>query len=289
MNANDSQKARVGNMPPRCLGGLLIVCASVALTLPLAAQGPAPAGQLTTINAESGNPLGAVLDGLQQVLLSPINFETGPFENAADLKGPAVNGLASPKSPFSISIDPATLVPFAAAELAVAAYSRAGLPGVYKVAQVGNSVEVTPAQIQSSSGIIQSVVPVMSYPVTFPLATRPAYQTLQLLVDQITAKSGKKVLLLDMAFGPSDMLSIGANGETASNVFSSIAAQVASTTSQKLYYRCFYYPDKHTYYLATRVIMTPQPPIPTSKPPANNYFPPNRVGPADSPFFHKSN
>jgi hypothetical protein len=130
-----------------------------------------------TIAGDAGRPLATVLDKLQHHFLSPITYEEAPVE--------------SPWVAFSVTLDSVDSTTYGAADAVLRTYRTSGLPGNYKVVQNDGWVSVSPAQR-----------PVMSSPVTFPVAERKGTETLQLVVDAISRASGVKILLLTVAPEP---------------------------------------------------------------------------------------
>ena len=243
-------------------------------------------GKPTTIDSRDGRGLAYVLDRLQGLYLTRVTYEEVPFENPAELISATVvyNGistavLANPVINFSVTLGPSDSSAYAAAQSVMVAYGSASMPGTYTVVQATGRVDVIPARVLGVSGAIRDVAPVMSRPVTFPVATRTVADTVQLIVDGLSASSGFRVVLLDAPH--LEAVSLGAAGEAARDVI----GKMASTLGLPITFQCLYDAGDKTYYLNVKIVA----PAPVAGGPAlHGYIKPlPRVGPANSPFFTK--
>ena len=181
---------------------LAMLAALYALVSPSAkAQIAAPGSGPTTINVEAGlPPLSRVLDRVQHLFLSPIAFEEAPFATNPELGSPAAAVSGDPTPVLSVTLGATDTTPYYAAGTALYAYKNAGLPGVYKAVQNNGWVSVVPVQVLGADGSMRDVIPVMSSPVTFPVAERNAIATLQMIADAAGKQAGAKILVLNVPF-----------------------------------------------------------------------------------------
>jgi hypothetical protein len=140
---------------------------------------------------------------------------------------------------------------------------------------------VVPEQVLNAGGSLSSVTPVMGQPITFPLATRTGWDTLQLIVNQISAQSGAKIVILNPFFSFNQSMTLSAAGEPARDVISEMGAKLNTTVS----FECLYDAGDRAYYLTVKSPVAPA---------ASGLIPPRgqtRVGPngptSSSPFFTK--
>ncbi len=282
MNRTASDRP-VANRRNRRLLRSTFLLASLSLASPAArGQGAAFTTPLT-MTAGSGRPLADVLDRIQHMFLSSVTYEELPFKNASDLSGPAVGHLQSPSAAFSVTLGASDATPYLAAQSVLYAYTNAGFPGVYSVAVRGGAVDVSPVRVPSVSGAMQDVTPVMSTPVTFPVATRGAEDTLRLVASGAARGSGAAVVLLNAPFWPSDTLTVGASAEPARDVISDIGAQIGRPIS----FQCLWEPSEKRYYLNVTIVAAPEPP---GRPAPGGPFilPIPKVPPPGSPWFNKT-
>ena len=251
-----------------------------------AASSEASAG-LTKISVHDERPLAEALDQLQQKFLTPIVFEEAPFESDNDLRTIPVKQTDGsnylfrelPFVDFTVTLGVGETTAMAATQTSLASYANAGLPGTYDAVQEDGWVRVFPTQVRSTQGVSKPVSPVMSYPVNFPLQTRGAVETLQLLAKIISQESGASVEILNVPYHVSDTISIGAAGESAAKV----VAHMGAIAGVPFSFQCLYDATLKTYFLNVKSVFTPNPPGKWhQQPPAQP-----RVGPADSRWFTK--
>jgi len=131
-----------------------------------------------------------LLDRVQHLFLSPIAFEEAPFATNPDLASAAAAVSGDPTPVLSVTLGATDTTPYYAAGTALYAYKNAGLPGVYKAVQNNGWVSVVPVQVLGADGSMRDVIPVMSSPVTFPVAERDgriqaATSRVQALVERL--------------------------------------------------------------------------------------------------------
>jgi hypothetical protein len=263
---------------------LAMLAALCALVSPSAqAQIAAPGSGPTTINAEAGRPLARVLDRVQHLFLSPIAFEEAPFATNPELGSPAAAVSGQPTAVLSVTLGATDTTPYYAASTALYAYKNAGLPGVYKVVQNNGWVSVVPVQVLGVDGSMRDVIPVMSSPVTFPVAERDAIATLQMIADAAGKQAGAKVLVLNVPFWERDKITLGATGQPAGEV---IVESIGKIINRPVSFQCLYDVGSKTYYLNVTIVAADPPPG-TTVPPVLPRLGPHS-GPADSPWFRKT-
>lgn len=260
---------------------ILAVSPSYAQTAPGAAQG-------ITIHVNTGRPLAEVLEGAQQHFRSPISFEEAPYESEQELSkvtilqaGLQKTLLTRPQVDFSVRLEAGDTTPFLAAQTALGAYIAEGLPGTYKVVQQNDRVDVVPVQVRSASGSMRDIQPIMSSPITFPLATRSALETVQLIVNGIASHTGAKILPLNMPFHTGETVELGAVGQSAADLIEELGAKLGGTLS----FQCLYDPTDKAYYLNIESV------APLSPPGGQRATAPKTVpktGSPNNPFFTKS-
>lgn len=286
-----NSRQRVKNRLHSCRYILLEIAASVSSLLTIACLSSAqeaPSLHLPiTITVNTGRPLAEVLSRVQQELQSPIDYEEAPYESAVDLKSISILQNGSPRTlrvrpivDFSVILNVGDSTAYLAAQSVLSAYIIAALPGTYKVVQQINRVDVMPTSVLGANGSARDVTPVMSWPVTFPLARRSIAATLQLIADSVSRGSGTKVLALNLPFGILDTVEFGANGESAGDVIENLGVKLGRTVS----YQCVYDATSETHYLNLSLVA----PKPVPGGPALHGLQKHpTAGPANSPFFIK--
>ena len=169
----------------------------------------------TTISVHSGRPIPDVLDQLQSKFLSPITYEEVGYENEADLttrttvviKGQPKLLVGPPMGDFSVTLGGADSTLYLAAQSVLSAYVGAGLPGVSRIVQQNGRVDFIPEQVLGASGAMLTVHPLMSFPITLPLATRGVLQTLESMWIRSRLRAVKRCSSYVRLFGKDKRLS----------------------------------------------------------------------------------
>jgi hypothetical protein len=289
---NSTQHAN-GNYRTRLFFGKLVlgaVCTIVLALIPSAATAQGVPGSSAPITLASQNERGLanILNRVQHLFLSPITFEEVPYENAGELRRITLirdnlpeSRFVNPVTDFSVTLGEMDSTPYLAAQAALSAYKSAGRPGFYTVVELNNRVDVMPSQVLGANGAMKTITPIMSYPVSFPPATRTLSDTLQLLVSDVSRASGRKVILLNIPGGLLETVELGASGLPARDV----VAEIGTALKRPVSFQCLYDVGSSTYYLDVMSV-TPDP-VPGG-PPQHGYPKPRpTVGPIDSPFFIK--
>ena len=225
---------------------------------------------------------------MQQQLLSPINYEEAPYESSRDLISITITQQGRPKVllarrvvDFSVTLDNSDSTAYLAAQSVLSGYLNAGLPGIYKVIQQNDRVDVVPTQVLGISGSMRDITPVMSRPVSFPLATRSVVDTVQLIADSVSSQSGTHVLPLSLPFGILETVELSATTESAGDVIENLGIKLGRTVS----YQCLYDATSKNYYLNLHILAPKNIP---GGPPLHGYTRHPSAGPTNSPFFIKS-
>ena len=234
-----------------------------------------------------GEGLAEALSRVQEIFLQPITFEEIPFQNRAQLGSVTVeqNGrskefLVNPISGFTVTLQQIDATPYLASQTLLHAYKSAGRPGMYKVLQQDNRVDVVPSELLKSDGSTIGVVPVMSRPIMLHETKRTLDDTIDRIAGILSAESGFKVIPLSVPSHLLEQVNFGANGESAADAIQALGEKLGRTISFQLLYD----PNERAYYLNLHNVAPP--PIPgVINGPRRISLP--KVGPATSPFFDK--
>ena len=204
---------------------------------------------------QTGRPLAEVLLQLQQAFLSPIDYEEAPYESPLELKSVNITTLHgrkkllfTPKTDFSAILAKDDSTPYLALHSVLSQYKTAGLYAAdgYQVVQQADRIDVLPSQILGTNASLHKVVPVTSYPVTFPSSERTVEETLTLLFQQISQVSGKKVILMSDPFATSNTrITVSANAKLPGDILAKIGQSVGATLS----YQCLFDASDSAYYV----------------------------------------
>lgn len=275
-----------------CLRALLLGSALCLFVAPLRvdAQSVPPQTFPLTLTSQNERGLAKILASVQHVFLTPITFEEIPYENAAELPSTIIikNGepqvrLVNPVTDFSVTLNAGDGTPLLATRVVLSAYTAANRPGVYTAFPVNNRVDVVPTQMIGANGALKTITPLMSQPITFPLATRSIDETLQLLVQDVSRESGYKVVLLDVPGSQFETVEAGSSGLPARDVI----AQIGTSLNRQVSFQCLYDVGTKTYYLNVMAVVPDSVP---GRPPQQGpikVIPEPKTGPANSPFFIK--
>ena len=145
------------------------------------AQSTAGIARPFTLNVNSHRPLADMLDKIQVLYKTPINFEEAPYQYSGDIEFRTVStksGTAQYATPIegqlNVTLDGHDANALEAVKSVVNAYSTSGLPGTYTVEEVKGRIYVVPVQIRGASGEMRPIAAMMNQPITIPVAERPA-------------------------------------------------------------------------------------------------------------------
>lgn len=258
---------------------------SLAGRLPLEAQTVKPFGATPVILHGKGRALEDVLSQVRKAFEYPIYYEELPLENSGDLLSVKLAGFApalvSPVSKLTVSLSEIDSTPYLAVQSVLGAYGQAGYPGTYRVFQRENRIDVLPSEVRSSTGSLRTITPILTQPISFPIATRTVADTLQLILDSASKQSGYKILIVRAPTPHFQSVELGATGQSLGNVLEDLST--ALSTNYSISFR--FVADTKTYYFDAGPSSPPDPPgIPATHP--KKATPTH--GPADNPFFIKT-
>jgi hypothetical protein len=265
------------------LATILISWCSSSLTR---AQATGPYGTNPVTIEGHGRALEDVLSKVQMAFRFPIYYEELPLENASDLQVVSVpgvkRGLVSPVSELTVTLTKLDSTPYLATQTVLGAYVQAGYPGSYKVVPHDHRVDVVPAQIRAPNGFKRDIMPILTIPISFPLAKRTAADTVQLILNAASKQSGYPVLIVRAPTPHFESVELGANGETVGDVLENLSTALSTVYS----FAFRYVPDEKTYYFDVAGVASPDP---QGKPAVHEgKRTPPMHGPDSSPFFVKN-
>lgn len=230
----------------------------------------------TTVSVDSARPMGDAAIEIERISGTPVNYEDVrcdfPGDQVDITKGnvtPAQEQLAlqngfgpvkliAPRGgPLSVAVavDPSTLrLPDANATASalndiISIYNSSGtLSGRFQVDSYSGEFFLEPVEVRDVSGNAVAIQPVLSTPITLPLAKRNAYQTLDLILQTVSTASGFKIGIggVPMNMLALGQVTIGADNEPASHVLARFMnsllgyASVLPASSPALSYRVLY-------------------------------------------------
>jgi hypothetical protein len=266
----------------------VLMCGSIFLIRPVLihAQSLSPFGPSAATLNGTGRALEDVLTQVKMAFQYPIYYEELPLENSGDVRVAQAPGFkaeaVSPVSSLSVTLSGIDSTPYLAVQSVLSAYAHAGYPAEYRVIQHERRLEVVPFQVRATDGSGRAVTPILSLPISFPVATRTAVDTLQLMVDSASKQSGYKIVIIRAPTPHFQNVEMGATGEAFGDALEKMSAALSSNYSISLRYVI----DTKTYYLDAGPSSPPDPPgLPATH--GKKSTPTN--GPANSPFFTKSN
>ncbi len=227
-----------------------VICAfpSLICTSLVWAQGPT-----TTLAVNDPRPVAAAAMEVERLSGVPVNYEDLRYENPADLQDitdqimtPAQKAQATPGVRVIVPRGGTLSVPVytdadgrlsdfssvvTALNALVSAYATSPVRAGSFTVELGNGVVyIEPSQVRDAAGNTDGVHPVLSTPVTFPPQSRTGFDTVRMILDQVSQASGLK---LDLGTAPMGVLAsfeieIGASNEPASHVISRLLAALAT-------------------------------------------------------------
>jgi hypothetical protein len=245
-----------------------VICSALTLFCARSSQGQT-ANQTVPVN--DPRPLAAASDRIEKLSGLPVNYEDGPYVNAADLQDvtskvltPSQIGAAGPNfhvivprgGPLSavITVDPTTggLGTLSAVQAAAEAFvnNQASTYGqLFSVGQVNGCVFISPSKLKNIVGSLQPITPVFSANISFPQEKRTGYGTLKLILQSVLEATGSKVGIASAplkAFAETNV-TIRANNEDARTVLTRLLQAVTlgggsgvSVSSPAMSYRLLY-------------------------------------------------
>jgi hypothetical protein len=224
----------------------------------------AEAQAVNSILITDSRPLAGALDALEKMTGTPLNYEDPPYQNQSDLQdvstpqqrlaSPGYRNLVPRIGSMSVAI-PASLFTNSAgasvsaanalfaANLLLTNYRQSALPGDFQLEQANGMIYVVPTKILGSGGSLLPVTSPMMTPVTIPNGQRSICDTAQAILDAVSTANGLRIFVGALPFWPGDVVSFGANGETARDALARLFAQVGQGT---LSYRLLFDPKADT-------------------------------------------
>jgi hypothetical protein len=215
----------------------------------------------------------------------PIYYEELPLEHSGDLVSVKVAGftpaLVSPVNNLTVTLSEIDSTPYLAVQSVLSAYAHAGYPGTYGVFQRRNRIDVLPSQVRSSTGSLRTITPILTQPISFPIATRTVADTLQIILDAASKQSGYKILIVRAPTPHFQSVELGATGQSLGDVLEDLST--ALSTNYSISFR--FVPDTKTYYFVAGPSAPPD--LPGVSATQTQKVAPTH-GPADSLFFIKA-
>jgi hypothetical protein len=248
--------------------------AAVITSLVLA---PGVRAQTGSIAVSDPRPLAKAADELERLSGVPIHYEDVRYSHPSDVvdvteqvarpegraKYPNVRILIPRGGDLRVvpDVDKATgkvkNLDAALAEL-LSAHVGNGLPGVYAARNVNGAHIIVPKKVLQKNGALQPVSSVLDSPIDFPFQSRTALETLEIILSDVSTKSGYKVSLGTAPLRGLALMtvSLGATSESAQSVLLRLLEKSPVTLS----YRLFYSPSQNYYLFNVHVLGSSEPP-----------------------------
>ena len=268
---------------------------------------PAGAQQPFTLKVFDPRPLKEAIDELERRLGIPINYEDPRYSNLdeiVDITDQVQNAQQKARNPDvrirvprggELSLDAPIALKNATVSDVVAllvqlrqAYEARGLAGRFAVNQNNLTPSLDPIASRDGIGQWNSYNAALNSRVTFPVARRNAYETLTLILEQVSKAIGVKVVV-----GGSSVLGLtntelvlGANGESAKWVLVNLLDQISPPWGSqrkvvRFSYRMLYDPGVKYYVFSINSV----PARDVVQPAVSNLPPSGQASP--SPYFKK--
>lgn len=215
--------------------------------------------QNTVVDVTDSRPLSAAIDALEVVVGTSINYEDPPYENATDLQDVSTQAQRTAQAGFRLLVPRVGRVtagvPTPSAgivqendvifdvNLLLANYRQNTLPGDFTVEQANGMLYVTPTQVLGANGSVRSVTSPMMSLVTIPYAQRSVSDTVQAIFDAVYKATGLRIVIGNLPFWPTDVVSFGASGVSARDALAQLFVQ---TRRGPLSYRLTFDPKPDT-------------------------------------------
>lgn len=223
-----------------------------------------------TLTVDDPRPLAAACDKIEELSGFAVNYEDGPYANAIDLRdvtdqvltpnqrasaGPDFHIIVPRGGPLSATVpvqaSNSKIGSLAEAQDAALAFVNANKSsGQVFHSELGNvALFVWPEMLKDASGNLQPVTPVLSAQISFPQASRTAFETLRLILQAVSQATGSNVDIgtIPIKGFAISKVNIGADKEPARSVIIRLfqamitsnganAALVPPTLSYRLFY-----------------------------------------------------
>ncbi len=262
----------------------LIFCALIVAPLLANGQSKILFTEPVTLTDDSSRPLSDMLNRVQRLYNTPIDFEEVPYENPSEIRW---SNMVTPKGvrpafpvggKLVVTLDKTDTNAYLATETVIAAYTSAELPGLYQAIEENGRIDVIPKYTRGVDGTMREVPPIMSESVTLPSAERTVFQTLELMSSAVSKASGFTVHIMAAGIPENAMTDVTANGEPARDVLASITSKLGITMA----YQALYDPREKAYYVGLQPVA-----LPTGAMTQRNAKPAIQA-PTENPFWVKS-
>lgn len=238
------------------------------------------------IEVNGARPLASALLQVQAVTRVPVSFEETPHQYPKDLV--KTNAVTHPglkprtiarQGRLSITLSPLGFDgrsdAFVAAQALIKAHREADLPGAYRLLYTEDGLEVVPDGVIDSNGAHQDFAPIMSRPVSIPNGRRHPFESLRLIMDNLSATTNAKIHLLNVPLAEGAVVSFGS---TALPARDAVRELLKLTGIREMSYQLLYDANEQAYYFNLT-------PIPVDTP-ASTELPAMPRDPAkENPFF----
>lgn len=260
----------------------LLLAALLPFPSQLCAQGTVFFSEPVSISTEGNHALPEMLERIQHLYSTAIDFEEAPIEYSADMVVSPVFMKSGGHPVFvkggelTVQLDKTDRTAYQAVQTVLAAYTNSGLPGLYQATDEGERVDVVPVEARSVAGTMRRVTPIMDSPISLNYQPRQITQLLQDIAAAISKVSGYKVYL--SATGVNDSM----DPPTDLTGFSGEKARDAFAKSVALSYQVLFDPGEKAYYLNMAPVA-----LPSSPASATPRTPSLTRSPKTSPFWVK--
>jgi hypothetical protein len=287
--------ARVGSPRMSTDGRTITMMRMATLIIAATILGSASA-QTTALSVNDPRPVNVLAEKIEALSGIPVNYEDVQYGYAADIvdvtssvvnpsypgqvnfqvlipRGGKLSALITVDATQSLS-SPSSALNALNTVLSTAA-ANSEIAGKFAVDNYENVFFVSPMQSRSSTGQFVAYTPVLSTPIDLPGVRQTAMETLQAILQQVSAKAGITVGRGTMplkAFKISTV-TISASHEPANYVLARLFAAVAASgvavpqNSPGMSYHAFFDPRFKDYALNIHVVPNPNGPVTTQIPP----------------------
>jgi hypothetical protein len=266
-----------------------------------------------TLMVDDPRPLARAAAEIEKLGSIPVNYEDVRIESPGDMKDVAdevqspAQRAAHPNAQIivprggqlsaNILVDaesgrlPNMTEALAALNSVVAAHNSSNLPGRFRLESYGGAFFIEPTLVRNPLDRTVPVTPLLATPITLAEETRNAYQTLELILDQVSRATGVRVGSGTVPLNGMAMttVTIGAESEPAKQVISRFLRSVAlwghddASPVAGMSYALFCGPGSQSCSLNIHPVPSPVP-QPGSTPPST----PSPVPSVPSPFYERT-
>lgn len=204
------------------------------------------------IDVDEPRPLWFALDQLENVIHFPVNYEDPPWASASDLQT-----ITPPRCPTCQTIGPRTGHVTASIEkplagtaseadalfdvnLLLISYRLNSLSGEFQTEQANGMIYVTPTTVRGADGVIRPVTSPLLTKITIPYDRGRVTETVQAILNAVTAATGLRFGIGGIPFLPPDMANFSATNITARDALANLFSQASALP---ITYRLIFDPD----------------------------------------------